>query len=374
MIEQISMNAETERQVPVLPMGIPTMLVVVFLCSCLAVSFSYAGELLGHRIHSANYVMIFLTGILFVSCNSSRRVSLLASLMSVLSYDFFFVEPYYTLIPSDKQYWIVVGFMFFVALVVNELAYRAKNFAVRANQLEKEAETEKLKNTLLRSVSHDLKTPLTSIMGAATLLADSKTKTLSEESRKELALSIADESSRLNRIVSNLLDMTRLDTAGIVLNKDWYYFDELLANSIASIESRHGEQLIELSLDSNLPLIKVDPLLFEQLFTNIFENCVKYSPGTEYAISAKKDGETMLVTVVNEGPVIPNEEIERVFEKFHQADSSKPGAGLGLSICKSIVELHDGKIWFDRDLESGVRLNMFLPLSEKAPEIALEDL
>lgn len=373
MTEKLIEDREAGGFNPVTPGEVPVMLVVVLLSSSVALLFSYFGGIFDHEVHSANYVMVFITGVLYVSIRSSRRTALFCSLLSVLCYDFFFVQPYYSLIPSDRQYFVVVIFMFVVALVVNELAYLARLYANRANLLQQEAETERIKNTLLRSVSHDLKSPLTSIMGAATLLSEEMETPLSDSLKKELAESIAFESSRLNRIVSNLLDMTRLESGGIKLHRDWYHLEELLASAISAIETRYGAQEIDVDLPSDIPLIEVDPILTEQLLTNILDNCVKYAPAERYEIDARVERDSLVVRVHNGGKVLEDEDLTRVFEKFHRGDTTKPGAGLGLSICQSIVQLHGGSIWFESGITDGATLAFTLPLPQESPALLPEE-
>lgn len=367
---------------PVSPNEVPIMLLVLLLSFICAHIFTCLGMLLGHGIHSSVYVMCYLLGVLYVSIRSSRRTALLASLLSVLIYDFFHVTPFYNLVPSDRQYYVVVIFMFVVAVTVNELAYRARFNEYQANKLRREAQSEKLKNTLLRSVSHDLKSPLTSIMGAATLLSneDHSDKPLSDALKRELAQSIAFESARLNRIVSNLLDMTRLESGGVVLHRDWYHLDELLANAIASIETRYGDQEIEVEFKEPMPLLYVDPLLIEQLLTNVLDNCVKYAPGRTYSVRAKAEGGDLYVSIHNQGSSLEGLDSERLFEKFYRGggteSSAIPGAGLGLAICQSVVALHEGDIHFENENEKeggdGVTLTFRLPLPAEAPVIELE--
>ena len=365
---------------PVSPNEVPIMLLVLLLSFICAHIFTCLGMLLGHGIHSSVYVMCYLIGVLYVSIRSSRRTALLASFLSVLIYDFFHVTPLYSLMPSDRQYYVVVIFMFVVAVTVNELAYRARFNEFQANKLRQEAESEKLKNTLLRSVSHDLKSPLTSIMGAATLLSDESEQPLSDALKRELAQSIAFESARLNRIVSNLLDMTRLESGGVVLHRDWYHLDELLANSIASIETRYGAQNIEVEFEEPMPLLYVDPLLIEQLLTNILDNCVKYAPDKAYSVRAKAEGGDLFVSIHNQGSSLEGLDSEKLFEKFYRGggteSSAIPGAGLGLAICHSVVALHEGEIHFENENEKGggdgVTLTFRLPLPEESPVIELE--
>lgn len=165
-----------------------------------------------------------------------------------------------------------------------------------------------------------------------------------------------------------------------MLHRDWYHLDELLANSIASIETRYGAQNIEVEFEEPMPLLYVDPLLIEQLLTNILDNCVKYAPDKAYSVRAKAEGGDLFVSIHNQGSSLEGLDSEKLFEKFYRGGATEssaiPGAGLGLAICQSVVALHEGEIHFENENEKdggdGVTLTFRLPLPEESPVIELE--
>jgi two-component system sensor histidine kinase KdpD len=208
-------------------------------------------------------------------------------------------------------------------------------------------ETERLRSALLSSVSHDLRTPLVSIIGSATSLA-SYGDNLSREDRDQLVQTVLDESDRLNRFVQNLLDMTRLGYGALQPNRDWADVREIAGRAVKQISMSLQTHRVELDSPSDLPAIFVDPVLIEQLLVNLLDNAIKYSPaGSLICISARAEGNDLVVRVSDEGPGIPREEREAVFDLFYRVragDKQTAGTGLGLSICRGIIEAHGGGI------------------------------
>lgn len=326
------------------------------------------------HIHSANIVMLYLLAVLVCAIHFSRGPSVFCAMASVIAFDYFFMEPY-QLLPTDKEYLTVVIVMLIVAMLVNELAQSARWHAKLAEQARLEAATERIKNTLLRSVSHDLRTPLSAIMGAATTLMEEE-RNVSQAERLELTHSICRESTRLERIVSNLLQMTRLEsTEPSRDNFDWHSIEEIVGSALTTLEKPLKEKEVEVDIAPDLPLVEVDGLLVEQLIVNLLENSLKYAPDSRIAIEAKSLEQTVQVEVSNGGPPLRAGEEKRIFEKFYRADPGREqGAGLGLAICNAIVELHGGRIWAEPGLTTGVAIKFTLPADKKAPEIGAEEI
>ncbi len=209
------------------------------------------------------------------------------------------------------------------------------------------AETERLRSALLSSLSHDLKTPLASITGAATSLRQYG-ELYDAAAREELAATIQGESERLSRFVANLLDMTRLRAGGIELKREPVDLDEAVGAALQRMQGVLGEHRVVVDLPAGLPMLDLDVVLFEQVLVNLLDNAAKYSPsGSAIAIAAKGYGPQVEITVSDEGPGIPPEDLERVFEMFHRVnkgDRQRAGTGLGLSICRGFVEVLGGKI------------------------------
>jgi two-component system sensor histidine kinase KdpD len=204
--------------------------------------------------------------------------------------------------------------------------------------------TEQMRSSLLSAVSHDLRTPLASITGAASTLRSQNDK-LRPETRQELVESIADEAERLSRLVSNLLDMTRLES-GVELRHDLYPLEEIVGAALQRMERQLGRREVKTHLPDNLPLVSGDDVLLGQLLANLLENATKYTPeGTPIEVAAEFSGDTITLEVRDRGPgFAPNEE-QQIFEKFHRGQSTGTrGAGLGLAICRAIVEAHGGSI------------------------------
>jgi two-component system sensor histidine kinase KdpD len=238
--------------------------------------------------------------------------------------------------------------------------------AERHEQARLEVEAERLRTALLSSLSHDLRTPLASIEGAASSLQEDAAS-LPAESRRELAGAIVEESRRMSRLITNLLDMIRLETGALAATKAWQPLEETLGVALLRLEERLAEHPVETCLPAGLPLVPIDELLIEHLFINLLENAARHTPpGTRVAVGAWREGEAVVVEVSDRGPGVPRGEEDAVFEKFYRAGNGTPGSGsgsgLGLTICRGIVAAHGGRIWVDHRLGGGAVFRFTLPL------------
>jgi two-component system sensor histidine kinase KdpD len=242
-----------------------------------------------------------------------------------------------------------------------------------AEQARTQAEAERTRNALLSSVSHDFRTPLASIMGAASTLRE-KAGALEPETRNELTEVIYEEAYRLNRLIANLLDMTRLESGGLRLNKEWQTIEEVVGVALRRIGQHRGEHPLITHLSPDLPLVPMDSLLIEQVLVNLIENAVKYtSTETPIELSASPSGNELTISVADRGPGIPLGDEQRIFEKFYRADPKvSSGSGLGLAISQGIVEAHGGRIWAENRPSGGAVFRFTLPI-EKMPEVADDD-
>lgn len=241
----------------------------------------------------------------------------------------------------------------------------------RAQRAQVEVETERLRNSLLSSVSHDLRTPLASITGAASTLLDSGAR-VADVDRRELLSTIHEEAFRLNRLVANLLDMTRLESGALRVKKEWFPIEEVIGGALTRLERSLEGRTVDTHVPDDLPLVPFDALLIEQVLVNLIENAVKYTPaGGEIAISAFADAKEMTVDVSDRGPGIPPGDETRVFEKFQRLEGGAPrgGVGLGLTICRGIVTAHGGTITvFSRD-GGGATFRFTLPIEGEPPSM-----
>jgi two-component system sensor histidine kinase KdpD len=248
--------------------------------------------------------------------------------------------------------------------------------AEQAGQARLAAETERLRSTLLSSVSHDLRTPLASITGAASSLLDAGAE-LPPEARRELLETVHEEAGRLNRLVANLLDMTRLEAGALHVRKEWLPIEEIVGAALTRMEPRLRGRQLQTRLPPELPLVPVDDVLIEQVLVNLLENAVKYTPNdTPIEVSASADTRELTVEVADRGPGLPPGEEERVFEKFRrlEARGRQGGVGLGLAICRGIVAAHGGRTWADNRAGGGAVFRFTLPLEGTPPTVAAETL
>jgi two-component system sensor histidine kinase KdpD len=244
-----------------------------------------------------------------------------------------------------------------------------------AQQARLRSETERLRNSLLSAVSHDLRTPLATITGSASALVEQETE-LDATERRELAQAIQEEADRLNRLVQNLLEMTRLESGGVRLRKDWLPLEEVVGSALARVEKHLGRRRVDIRLPRDLPLVPLDPLLVEQVLINLLDNAIKYTPSdTPIEISAAVEGPAVSVTVADRGPGFAPGEEARVFDKFYrgQDTGARSGAGLGLAIARGIVEVHGGQITAEPRAGGGALFRFTLPLETKPPEVRPDD-
>ncbi len=246
-------------------------------------------------------------------------------------------------------------------------AIHRANLAKHSHVAALQAETERLRSSLLSSVSHDLRTPLAVIEGSAESLMSSEN---TDDKQRGLAAAIRDEARRLGRLVRNLLDMTRMDSGAVELNRDWQSLEELVGAALSRTEPVLGDRNVIVHLAEELPLVYVDGVLLEQLLVNLLENASRYTPpGTRITISAESHESTIRVTVANNGPPLASGEEDAIFQRFHRkATDGDRGFGLGLAICRAIAEAHGGTI-IGRNVETGVEFVITLPLPKAQPEV-----
>ncbi len=245
--------------------------------------------------------------------------------------------------------------------------------AEESHRSQVKAETESLRSTLLSSISHDIRTPLTTVAGAAsTLLAADAA--LDQRSRRELLEMILVESERLSRIIKNVLAMTRLESGVLNLQKEWQSLEEIVGVVLNRLGERLNDHPVTLNLPENLPLIPFDGLLLEQVLMNLFENAIKYSPaGTPLELSASEQLYTVTVELADRGPGIPPGEEERIFEKFVRGRNAGGGVGLGLAICRAIITAHGGRIWAENRPGGGAEFRFTLSSAGVPPMPHVEE-
>jgi two-component system sensor histidine kinase KdpD len=243
--------------------------------------------------------------------------------------------------------------------------------AAEAEQARVAAESERLRSTLLSSVSHDLRTPLAAITGAASSVLEDLPP--SKGLARELVSTVLEEAERLNRLVGNLLDMTRLEAGTLQPKRDWHSLEEVVGSAVARVERYAGERRIEVRVEPDVPLVRLDAVLVEQATVNLLENAVRHGgSGGCVSIAVRREGESAVLEVSDDGPGFPPEDAERIFDKFYRA-AGGPGAGLGLAIARAIVTAHGGGIRAEPREPHGARFVFTLPLGETPPPPPAEE-
>lgn len=254
-------------------------------------------------------------------------------------------------------------YLYQIALTLERL-----HLAKQAKEALLNAEAEASRNSLLSAISHDLRTPLTRIVGLASTLMEGEL--LSVEERLDFNKVIHDEAQRMSELMNKILDMARLAGGTIVLKREWYALEEIIGGALTRLENALGDRPIQIQLPQNLPLLWVDAVLMQQVLINLLENITKYTPaGSPIDITAELLSESLLLTIADRGPGILAGMEEKLFEKFYRvnAESSLDGIGLGLSLCRSIMQAHQGTIQAANRLDGGALFTLVLPLHIPPP-------
>jgi two-component system sensor histidine kinase KdpD len=254
------------------------------------------------------------------------------------------------------------------------LALERDQMAIAAAEARIQAESEQVRNTLLNGVSHDLKTPLASIAGASASLLESES--LDNDTRRQLLQSVADEANRLNRLLENILQMSKLDAGAVKPNTQWHVLEEIVGSALHRCSSVLEKHVVQVHLAADLPLILVDGLLLEQVLINLLDNAARHTPpNTSVIITAAIDGDWLRISVCDNGPGLPTGSEEHVFDKFYRAFPTADGgrgSGLGLAICRAIAHIHGGDIRATNRPNVGAEFILRVPLAKNAPQVMIE--
>ncbi len=305
--------------------------------------------------------MLYLPAVMLASL-AGRGPALVAASVAVAAFDFCFVPPRFTFVIVDAQHAVTFVVMFATGLAIATLTERLQRQQALARQADLRARTEEVRSSLLSSVSHDLRTPLAVITGAATSARDSA---VPFAARQELLATVVDEARRLERMLGNLLHLTRMET-GLAPVREWVPIDELVGGALTRVERMVGDRVVEVDVPPEIA-VPVDPVLLEQALINLIENAIR-NGAPPISIAAARIGDRVVIEVRDRGPGIKAGDEERVFEKFFRA-SAAPGAGLGLAVVRAIVRAHGGDIHASNQPDGGARFVVELPAAA-APSIA----
>ncbi len=327
--------------------------------------------------------IVYLPAILLISIVWGLRLGLLASIASAAAFNFFQIPPLHRFTIAEEENWVALAAFVIAAIVSSTVAELARARAVEAERRREEADralaelealtrerdrmqaeaveaealrrSDELKTALLRSISHDLRTPLTSIIAGGSAL---DSPTLTAEERAELSEGIVGEGKRLSRLVENLLDMSRLEAGKAEPHREPVDLAEVLD---AAREGVAGSTPIRLVIDADLPMVDADAAQLERAFANLLENAVRYSDGRPVSARSRLVGGNIVVRVVDQGAGIPESEWERIFEPFQRGDTANTGSGLGLAIAKGFIEANGGEIAIESLPGQGTSFVVTLP-------------
>ncbi|HEX5990533.1 MAG TPA: ATP-binding protein [Solirubrobacterales bacterium] len=327
--------------------------------------------------------VVYLPAILVISTVWGLRLGLLASVASAAAFNFFHIPPVHRFTIADEENWVALVAFVIAAIVSSAVAGLARARAVEAERRREEADrafaelealtherdrmqaeaveaeavrrSDELKTMLLRSVSHDLRTPLTSIIAGGSALGS---ENLTPTERVELSDGIVGEGKRLSRLVENLLDVSRLEAGKAEPHRGPVDLADVLE---AAREGQGKSEPIRLSLDAELPMVEADAAQLERAFANLLENAVRYGNGRPVLVRSRLVGGNIVVRVVDQGPGISEADRERIFEPFQHGDTARAGSGLGLAIAKGFIEANGGSIVVESMPGQGTSFVVTLP-------------
>lgn len=336
-------------------------IVIGLVCGISAICYLFSG-LAGYKVTAfVLFVTLSIIAMLF-----DIFPVLLSALLSALIWDFFFIPPHFTLHIGSTEDMIMLLMYFVIASVNAVLTYKIRQIAKVARDEEQKANAVKLYNILFNSLSHELRTPISTIIGASDNLLNDRNK-ISEENKRELIYEISQASLRLNKQVENLLNMSRLESGFIQSKKDWCDVQELVHSVINQLDDVLKNHTVKVTFADNLPLFKLDFGLMQQVLNNLISNAAVYTPNgstirIHAGINKNSAPEKFTLDIEDDGKGFPETEIERVFEKFYRLkDSRTGGTGLGLSIVKGFIEAHDGTIVLSNVPSGGAKFTIEIP-------------
>lgn len=351
------------------------------------------------HINPITVALVLLLVVLFTATLWGSRPALLASVCGMLCFNFFFLPPVGTFTIADLENWIALAVFLITAITAGQLSARAKKRAEeaeskglelerlyaelrdafeRASHAEALRQSEQLKSALLDAVTHDLRTPLTSIKASATLLfEDSDSEGAAEpfnpKERQAMLRVITQEVDRLDHFIEGIIDLARIEAGDLRLRRSWGDVDEIIEAALARAEQLTGQHEIEVDIEDELPGVRVDARAVAEVIYTLVDNATKYAPpGSRIRVEARRASDEMIqISVEDEGRGIPVEMRERVFDKFFRAtDEDTPnrprGAGMGLAIARGLVEAHGGHILIEDGANGrGTRVTFTVPVGDE---------
>lgn len=289
-----------------------------------------------------------------------------AALLSAISWDYLFLKPPFEFFVDNTEDMVLLSSFFFIALLNGVLTYKIRKADQLLREKEEKANIVKLYDTLFSSLSHELRTPVTTIAGCADTLLNRRS-VISDSDREILLNEISAASFRLSQEINNLLNMSRLESGFLHIRKEWCDVKDLIEETIASLKYKSADHHIQLNISERLPLVSLDFGLIQQVIANLLNNALQYTPaGSSILMSAFVDKKQLVIKVSDNGPGIPESEHQKAFDKFFRgANCNSGGTGLGLSIVKGFVEAHKGTVNIQKSEMGGAEFIISIPVSSK---------
>lgn len=361
-------------------------------------------RIFGNHINPTTVALAFLLIVVFLATAWGPRPAIVASLLGVACFNFFFLPPLHTFVIADPENWVAVFAFLITAITVGQLSARAKRRAEEANAARSQSEalyrelqetfeqasqtkalkqSERLKSALLDAVTHDLRTPLASIKASVTTLLDDQTLSADQNSqsrlnkaeRREMLEVIDEECDRLNRFIGGLIELARIEAGEMHLRRQWGAVDEIISAALVRAEALTRGHKVSLDIEAELPTVRVDERAVSEVVYTLVDNAIKFAPpDTVIEIAAKRSGDSHVeMSVEDQGAGIPAHLRQRVFDKFFRAtrdgdiSTQQPsGTGMGLAIARGIIEAHNGRIWIESGANNkGTRVLFTLPIGDE---------
>ena len=296
------------------------------------------------HLQGTNLILVYMSGVVYVALRSTRMGAWAAIVLSIAVFDFIYVPPRWEFKPTDPQYYFTFVVMTLVGLLVTELALGARHQAAAAARAVLEADAERLRSTLLHGLSHDFRTPLTTIFGAASSLLE-QDLALDAERRRALLSAILGEAQRMNSMSNSLLDLTRMEEGVLQPRCEWCPAEELIDEVLQAMEPRVAGREVRVHVGPDA-VVWCDARLVEQALVNLLDNALKHAPGAgAIDVTVVIGAHDWSLSVADRGPGLPPGEEEAVFKKFYRGrDAPHEGVGLGLALCAAIARAHGGHV------------------------------
>ena len=311
--------------------------------------------------------ILYLLAVLPVAVLYGLGYALGVSIASMLTFNFFFLPPLHTLALTDTENWVALAVFVVTAAVVSELATRARRRALAAAEAETLRRSDAAKTAVLHAVSHDLRSPLTAIRVAAGGL-ESGALQLGDEDRAALLDTIRLETARLDRLVANLLDLSRLEAGVAPARPELWPVDELVSRALEALGAEASR--VAVALDEGAPLVRVDAAQLERVLVNVLENALRYSsPSDAVDLAVSSTGDDVRVRIEDRGPGLAPEDVERIFEPFEHGRAGGEGTGLGLAIARGFAEANGCRLWAEPRPGLGAAFTLALPAAAARPTL-----